>query len=51
MRNLIDAPALQDTIKRLNNDLYDWMETTGGMYIPLKRTERPHFDHRNKGNY
>jgi arylsulfatase A-like enzyme len=51
MHNLIEAPELQDTIKRLDHDLYDWMESTGGMYIPLKRTERPHFDHRNKGNY
>jgi arylsulfatase A-like enzyme len=51
IHNLIELPALQDTIKRLNHDLYDWMESTGGMYIPLKRTERPHFDHRNKGNY
>ncbi len=51
MHNLIAKPELQDTIKRLNHDLYNWMESTGGMFIPLKRTERPHGDHRNMGNY
>jgi len=51
MRNLIDVPELQDTIKRLNHDLYDWLESTGGMSIPLKRAERPHGDHRNQGFY
>ena len=42
MHNLIAKPELQDTIKRLNHDLYNWMESTGGMFIPLKRTEDPH---------
>ena len=36
MHNLIATPALQDTIKQLNHDLYDWLESTGGMTIPLK---------------
>lgn len=51
IHNLIWLPALQDTIKKLNSSLYDWLETTGGMSIPLKRTERPHGDHRNQGFY
>jgi arylsulfatase A-like enzyme len=51
MHNLIAAPELQDTIKRLNHDLYNWMESTAGMYIPLKRTEERHGDHRNMGTY
>lgn len=49
--NLIGVPELQDTIKQLNHSLYDWLESTGGMSIPLKRTERTHFDHRNQGFY
>lgn len=49
--NLIDAPEYQETIKQLNTDLYDWLESTGGMTIPLKRTERTHHDHRNRGYY
>ena len=51
MYNLIGAPELQDTIKKMDHDLYDWLESTGGMSITLKRTERPHIDHRNMGAY
>jgi arylsulfatase A-like enzyme len=51
MQNLIAAPEHQETIKELNHELYNWLEDTGGMNIPLKRTERPHTDHRNRGNY
>jgi arylsulfatase A-like enzyme len=49
--NLIASPKHQALIRRLNHDLYDWLEETGGMSIPLKRTERPHNDHHNRGNY
>ena len=49
--NLIASPAHQEMIKQMNKALYDWLEYTNGMNIPLKRTERPHFDHRNMGNY
>ena len=46
--NLIAAPEYQDTIRQLANDLYDWLEDTGGMQIPLKRTVKDRFgDHRN----
>lgn len=51
MHNLIAAPGHQELIKQLNHDLYNWLEETGGMSIPLKRTERPHTDHRNQRNY
>ena len=50
-KNLIASPEHQDLIKKLNKEIYDWLEDTEGMNIPLKRTERPHNDHRNKGNY
>ncbi len=49
--NLIGSPAHQELIRQMNKSLYDWLESTDGMNIPLKRTERPHFDHRNNGNY
>ena len=50
--NLIDHPELQDTIRSLANDLYDWLETTGGMQIPLKRSVYyRHGDHRNAKTY
>ena len=51
MNNLIGSPEHQDTIKQLLGELYTWMEQTGGMQIPLKRTMDEHFDHRNRGNY
>jgi arylsulfatase A-like enzyme len=51
MKNLIASPEHQPVIRQLNHDLYNWMEDTGGMRIPLKRTERPHTDHRNIRNY
>jgi N-acetylglucosamine-6-sulfatase len=50
-KNLITETSLQDTIIKMNHDLYDWLEKTNGMSIPLKRTERPHIDHRNMGFY
>ncbi len=50
-RNLIASPEHQALIRELNTSLYDWLESTDGMNIPLKRTERTHFDHRNYGNY
>lgn len=50
-KNLIASPEHQDLIRELNKEIYDWLEDTDGMNIPLKRTERPHFDHRNAGNY
>ncbi len=50
MQNLIDAPEHQARIETLANELYDWLEATGGMQIPLKRTPHPRFgDHRNQG--
>ena len=49
--NLIAAPEHQETIRQLTTDLYDWLETTDGMSIPLKRAVRPHGDHRNRGTY
>ena len=51
MKNLIAEPEYQAIIKQLNHELYDWLESTDGMSIPLKRTERPHSDHRNIKNY
>lgn len=49
--NLIAAPEHQEQIKVLTQELYDWLESTGGMQIPLKRTDYPHADHRNRGLY
>ena len=47
--NLIDAPEHQDLITGLATEVYQWLEETGGMQIPLKNVVRPKFgDHRNQ---
>ena len=49
MQNLIDAPEHQARIASFANDIYAWLEETGGMNIPLKNVVRPKFgDHRNQ---
>ena len=49
--NLIAVPEHQETIRQLTIELFDWLETTDGMNIPLKRTVRRYGDHRNNGTY
>jgi N-acetylglucosamine-6-sulfatase len=49
MQNLIDVPEHQQRIEAFANEIYDWLETTDGMNIPLKNVVRPKFgDHRNQ---
>ncbi|MCW5910778.1 MAG: sulfatase [Cyclobacteriaceae bacterium] len=49
MNNLIASPEHQQLIKGLTVEIYDWLESTGGMQIPLKRTVKGKWgDHRNK---
>ena len=52
MNNLIASPEHQVLVEKLTNDIYDWLESTDGMQIPLKRTVQKRFgDHRNQGTY
>jgi len=52
MNNLIASAEHQEMIETLTNDIYDWLESTDGMQIPLKRTvKRRGGDHRNQGTY
>ena len=37
MKNLIDSPEHQKLIKQLNKRMFDWLEKTDGMLIPLRR--------------
>ena len=37
MTNLIDSPEHQDLIKQLNNKMFEWLEKSDGMLIPLRR--------------
>ncbi|MDQ3289855.1 MAG: DUF4976 domain-containing protein, partial [Bacteroidota bacterium] len=38
VNNLIAKPEHQALVKQLAGELYDWLESTGGMQVPLKRT-------------
>jgi arylsulfatase A-like enzyme len=49
MQNLIDVPEHQEKIEGFANEIYDWLEATDGMNIPLKNIVRPKYgDHRNQ---
>jgi N-acetylglucosamine-6-sulfatase len=37
MNNLIDSPDHRQLVKELNGRLFDWLESTDGMLIPLRR--------------
>jgi arylsulfatase A-like enzyme len=37
MHNLIDSPEHQKLIKQLNDRMFEWLEKTDGMLIPLRR--------------
>jgi arylsulfatase A-like enzyme len=53
MNNLINDPEYQEIIKELVTELYNWLENTNGMKIPIKRPVGPKFraDYRNDGIY
>lgn len=52
MNNLIAKPEHQEMVKGLLEDLYDWLEDTNGMNIPIKRTIKHRIgDHRNAEIY
>ncbi|MEM7110778.1 MAG: sulfatase/phosphatase domain-containing protein, partial [Bacteroidota bacterium] len=50
-QNLIRSSEHQEIAKTLRNDIFDWLEETGGMQIPLKRDRGARFDHGYKGTY
>jgi hypothetical protein len=37
MKNLIKLPAYKELILNLKSRIYDWLEDTKGMQIPLRR--------------
>jgi arylsulfatase A-like enzyme len=36
-RNLINEPEYKELVKELNKKMYDWLDNTDGMVIPLRR--------------
>lgn len=52
MNNLIEEPEYQELVRELASDLYDWLENTDGLKIPLKPTVKYRFgDYRHKNQY
>ncbi|MXV50562.1 sulfatase-like hydrolase/transferase [Pedobacter sp. HMF7647] len=52
MHNLIADPKYAELEKQLTGDLFDWLEKTKGMQIPLKRTiKQPSGDYRHPNQY
>ncbi len=52
MHNLIAEPAMQETAKTMSTAIYDWLEKTNGMNIPLKRTVKYRFgDFKHQNEY
>ncbi len=52
MNNLIRAPEHQERIKKMATDVFDWLENTKGMQIPLKRMVKfKGGDHENAKTY
>jgi N-acetylglucosamine-6-sulfatase len=47
MHNLIDSPEHQKLVKQLNNRMFEWLEKTDGMLIPLRRDTGGRQDKRN----
>jgi hypothetical protein len=38
--NLIAKPEYQGIVKQMVSEIYDWLQSTNGMQIPLKKTIR-----------
>jgi len=51
MNNLIREPASQEIAGQLKRELWDWLESTDGMQIPLKKIYQKRNDHRFRGTY
>jgi arylsulfatase A-like enzyme len=52
MYNLIEKPEYQNLVKKMVVELYDWLEQSNGMQVPLKRIIRkPYGDFKHKNQY
>ena len=45
VNNLIRSPQHQEIAGQLNKELWDWLEKTNGLQIPLKPIQGKKFDH------
>jgi arylsulfatase A-like enzyme len=51
VNNLIRSPEHQPIAKQLRDEMWEWLETTGGTQIPLKRIKDKRGDHIYRGTY
>jgi arylsulfatase A-like enzyme len=51
MNNLIESPEHQEMIREMLDEMWTWLEESGGMQIPLKRTMHKKGDYKYKGYY
>ena len=52
MYNLIEKPEHQELVKKMAGELYDWLEQSKGMQVPLKRIIRkPYGDFKHANQY
>lgn len=51
INNLIAQPQYQQMAKEMSGELFNWLESTGGMQIPLKRNDVPKFDNKYLNQY
>lgn len=51
INNLIQNNALDSIGMRLRNELFNWLEQTNGLQIPLKKQRGQRFDNKYKGTY
>jgi len=49
--NLIRADKYRDLSKQLNSDIFDWLQRTNGMKIPLKPDHGARFDYKYRGTF
>jgi N-acetylglucosamine-6-sulfatase len=50
-KNLIRSAVYQPLIRKMRGEMYDWLEQTGGMQIPLKRLEYKKIDNLYNNTY
>jgi hypothetical protein len=51
MNNLIRDPEHQERAKNMRDEIWSWLESTGGEQIPIKRISHPKLDHHHQGTY
>ena len=52
IHNLIKEPKYQPIAKKMVGELFDWLEDTKGLQIPIKRTvKHPFGDYRHPDQY